>query len=137
MSFATIIAGLVIAFVSGWKLTLVILALSPLMVFGEFMQFLSLKGFGVKTQKVMAKANQVAGEAIGNIRTVAAFTYEETTVLRFQKLLEPPQKLAFKKAQVSGFLIGLSEFLIFGAYTLGTFFLFVLFVFQVSGMEEF
>ena len=41
---ATIVAGLVIAFFYGWKLTLVILAMSPTVAFANAMQFLGAKG---------------------------------------------------------------------------------------------
>jgi ATP-binding cassette subfamily B (MDR/TAP) protein 1 len=64
----TIIAGLVIAFDAGWKLTLVLLAMAPAMLFASVMEMLSFKGLGQKSKKATSQANQIATEAIGNIR---------------------------------------------------------------------
>jgi ATP-binding cassette subfamily B (MDR/TAP) protein 1 len=41
---ATVIAGLVIAFVNGWALTLIILALMPIMGIAGYMEFKQLQG---------------------------------------------------------------------------------------------
>jgi ABC-type bacteriocin/lantibiotic exporter with double-glycine peptidase domain len=67
-------AGVIISFVYGWELTLVVLACSPLLVLSGAAKAVVMKGFK-KTQEDTAAANQVATEAISNIRTVASFTY--------------------------------------------------------------
>jgi ATP-binding cassette subfamily B (MDR/TAP) protein 5 len=75
--------GVVIAFIYGWELTLVVLACSPLLVLSGAARAAVLKGFK-KTQEDTAAANQVATEALSNIRTVASFTYGNT--FRFHRV---------------------------------------------------
>lgn len=59
MNTVTIISGLIIAFFYGWKLTLVILAVSPLLIFANMMDMASVKGYSRKNAKALANANQV------------------------------------------------------------------------------
>jgi len=54
----TIITGLTIAFIYDWRLTLVVLATSPLVAFANSMEMIFMKGFSSKTQKAVAEANQ-------------------------------------------------------------------------------
>jgi ATP-binding cassette subfamily B (MDR/TAP) protein 1 len=115
-NFTTIIAGLVIAFLYQWKLTLVVLALSPLIMFANFMQMYSAKGFQVKREKATTHANQVAGDSIGAIRTVAAFTNEEQILQKYKMRLQGPTRLGVKASQTTGALMGVGQLFMFGSY---------------------
>lgn len=76
----SLIAGLTIAFIYGWKLSLVVLATSPLIGFANFMHMYTMKGFTEKMRKANEKANAVATEAFANIRTVFSFTNEDKII---------------------------------------------------------
>jgi len=114
----TIICGLGIAFYYGWKLTLVVLACSPLIAFANAMHMTAMKGFTEKFRKANESANQIATEGFSNIRTVASFTREDFIIRTFVQKMEEPQKLAIKSSITRGFLTGLGQLFLFGSYTL-------------------
>jgi ATP-binding cassette subfamily B (MDR/TAP) protein 1 len=115
---ATIVAGLVIAFVAGWKLSLVILACMPLVVISSSFQMKFMKGFSADSQSAYEKAGTVSTEAVGGIRTVASFTNEEKLLKMYSDKLEEPARLGVKKAHVSGIGFGASQFCMFAVNTL-------------------
>ena len=92
----TIATGLGIAFSAGWKLTLVVLAMAPLVAFANAMEFIAFKGSGDTWQKAAENANQVASEAITNIRTVISFVGEDRIFTLYQKRLEEPMGKAIR-----------------------------------------
>ena len=53
---AALIAGLVIAFDAGWKLTLVVLACSPLMGFANAMHMQAMKGFSNQISSIISRS---------------------------------------------------------------------------------
>lgn len=60
----------------------------------------------------------VAGEAVGNIRTVAAFCAEDKVLDLFMRELEVPKKQSVMRGQLSGFGYGLSQFCMYSSYGL-------------------
>ncbi|KAG6547928.1 hypothetical protein Mapa_010748 [Marchantia paleacea] len=75
-------------------------------------------GFGGDLPKAYARAGMVVGEAVGNIRTVAAFCAEEKVLELFERELLVPRKKTFVKAQVSGLGYGISQFFMYSSYAL-------------------
>ncbi|KAG8051977.1 hypothetical protein GUJ93_ZPchr0001g31545 [Zizania palustris] len=73
----TLIAGLVIAFVSNWELSLIILALIPLIGLNGWIQMKFIQGFSADAKMMYEEASQVANDAVSSIRTVASFSAEE------------------------------------------------------------
>jgi len=66
-------------------------------------------------------------ESMVNIRTVSSFGYENIVAKQYDKKLETPYDLAIQKGNVSGFLMGFSQlvmFIVFGLiFYLGTLFI--------------
>lgn len=80
--FTTFVCGFLMGFVRGWKLTLVIISVSPLIGLGAgFMALFVAKLTGWELQ-AYAKAGAVADEVLSSIRTVAAFGGEKKEVER-------------------------------------------------------
>ncbi|XP_024534012.1 ABC transporter B family member 10 isoform X3 [Selaginella moellendorffii] len=115
---ALIVTGFVMAFVLQWKLTLVIIALFPLMIGAHITEHLFLKGFGVNLSKAYHRATMVAGEAVGNIRTVAAFCAEKRVMDLFNRELQGPKSNAFTRGQITGIGYGVSQCCLFSSYGL-------------------
>ena len=69
-----------------------------------------IKGFGGDLNKAYMKANMVAGEAVSNIRTVAAFSAEERVMKLFDREIQKLQKKSFIRGQIAGFGFGFSQF---------------------------
>lgn len=68
--------------------------------------------------KAYLKANMLAGEAVSNIRTVAAFCAEEKVLDLYSKELVEPSQSSFRRGQTAGIFYGISQFFIFSSYGL-------------------
>ncbi|KAL5149236.1 ABC transporter B family member 11 [Glycine soja] len=114
--FATAITALVIAFDANWKLSLIILVLVPLLLLNGHLQIKSMQGFSTNVKKLYEEASQVASDAVGNIRTVAAFCAEEKVMELYQKKCLGPIQTGIRQGLVSGTGFGLSLFFLFSVY---------------------
>ncbi|XP_057835072.2 ABC transporter B family member 19 [Cryptomeria japonica] len=114
----SLLTSFIVAFIVEWRMALLILATFPLLVFANFVQQLSLKGFAGDTAKAHARASMVAGEAVSNIRTVAAFNAEEKILNLFGKELKLPQTQSLKRGQLAGILFGISQLTLYGSQAL-------------------
>lgn len=77
-----------------------------------------MQGYGGNLSKAYLGANMLAGEAVGNIRTVAAFCAEQKVLDLYDRELLEPSKRAFKRGQIAGIFYGVSQFFIFSSYAL-------------------
>lgn len=68
--------------------------------------------------KAYLKANMLAGEAVSNIRTVAAFCSEEKIIDLYARELVDPSRRSFTRGQIAGIFYGVSQFFIFSSYGL-------------------
>jgi ABC-type multidrug transport system fused ATPase/permease subunit len=114
----TMVCGLVIAFVNGWELTLIILAVIPFMGLAGAMQLRALTGFNSKTKEAYDEACVIANEGIDQIRTVATLTKEETFLQTYKTNTQEPHAFAVKGALVSSVGFGFAQGIIFFAYAL-------------------
>lgn len=89
-----------------------------LIVFG-FVQKMFMTGFSGDLEAAHVKATQLAGEAIANVRTVAAFNSEAKIVGLFTSNLEAPLQRCFWKGQISGSGYGIAQFALYASYALG------------------
>ncbi|CAG8499839.1 12693_t:CDS:10, partial [Cetraspora pellucida] len=103
---ATFFGGFVIGFIKGWKLTLVLCAVFPLMATaGGFMAKALSKGTS-EGQDAYAAAGGVAEQVLSGIRTVVAFGGQKLEVERYTAQLERAYIMGRKKALVSGLVVG-------------------------------
>uniref|UniRef100_A0A3P9IEA7 Bile salt export pump n=1 Tax=Oryzias latipes TaxID=8090 RepID=A0A3P9IEA7_ORYLA len=114
--FTTFVCGFCIGFVKGWKLTLVIVAASPLIGIGAGLMFVA-KLTGMELQ-AYAKAGAVADEVLSSIRTVAAFGGEIKEVERYDRNLVSAQRWGIRKGLIMGFFTGYMWLIIFLCYAL-------------------
>ncbi|XP_019512150.1 PREDICTED: bile salt export pump [Hipposideros armiger] len=114
----TSLGGFLLGFYQGWKLTLVIISVSPLIGIGAAIIGLSVSKFTDHELKAYAKAGSVADEVISSIRTVAAFGGEKREVERYEKNLVFAQRWGIRKGIVMGFFTGFMWCLIFLCYAL-------------------
>eukprot|EP01115_Flamella_aegyptia_P000877 TRINITY_DN1130_c0_g1_i3.p1 TRINITY_DN1130_c0_g1~~TRINITY_DN1130_c0_g1_i3.p1 ORF type:complete len:523 (+),score=224.36 TRINITY_DN1130_c0_g1_i3:102-1670(+) len=115
---STGIAGFILGFVKSWKLSLVMLAVTPLLAAcGGFMVKM-MASLTEKGQTAYAKAGAFAAEVIAGIRTIASFASEPVAAERYRVSLVEAKKLGIKGAMVGGTGIGLTMFIFFGVYGL-------------------
>ncbi|KAJ2964662.1 hypothetical protein NQZ79_g546 [Umbelopsis isabellina] len=97
----TAITGLTIAFVYGWILTFIILLMAPFILGAASYESRIHRGFESSTKKAYEQSGEVAGEAIKEIRTVAALNKQDHFENKFEKATEHPHKLAVRKAYLA------------------------------------
>ncbi|XP_069504489.1 ATP-dependent translocase ABCB1 isoform X2 [Ambystoma mexicanum] len=117
-SFATFLTGFIIGFIKGWKLTLVILAISPVMGLSAAVWSKVLSSFTNKELTAYAKAGAVAEEVLSAIRTVIAFGGQKKETIRYEKNLEDAKKIGIKKAMTANISMGFAFLLIYASYAL-------------------
>ncbi|KAK4488639.1 hypothetical protein RD792_004408 [Penstemon davidsonii] len=110
------IVGLAIAFEASWQLSLIVLAMIPLILFNGYVKAKSLKGFSKDAKVKYEEASQVANDAVGNIRTVASFCTQERIIETYTKKCEVPTKNETKQGLISGIGFGSSICLLYLVY---------------------
>ncbi|KAK7834842.1 hypothetical protein U0070_022813, partial [Myodes glareolus] len=115
---ATFFGGFIIGFTRGWKLTLVILAISPVLGLSAGIWAKILSSFTDKELQAYAKAGAVAEEVLAAIRTVIAFGGQKKELARYNNNLEEAKKLGIKKAITANISIGAAFLLIYASYAL-------------------
>ncbi|XP_061918777.1 phosphatidylcholine translocator ABCB4-like isoform X3 [Entelurus aequoreus] len=95
-SISTFIFSFVVGLSKGWKLTLVILAICPLLGLTAALFSGMVTSFTSKEQAAYAKAGSVAQEVLSSIRTVFAFNGQQKEIDRYQKHLEYANKMGLK-----------------------------------------
>ncbi|KVH95222.1 AAA+ ATPase domain-containing protein [Cynara cardunculus var. scolymus] len=126
----------IIAFILNWRLTLIVMAMYPLIISGHISEKMFMKGYGGDLSKAYLKANMLAGEAVSNIRTVAAFCSENKVLDLYSRELVGPSKQSFNRGQVAGLFYGVSQFFIFSSYGLALWYGSVLMERGLSGFKS-
>ena len=114
-----LLGGIIVAFIYGWKLTLVLLSLSPLMVFAGFLQFYFFTKSATQSSKAQSKAGITAQEVISGIKTVTSFNQQDREVAKYDRDLVSIRSSGRRSAHMGGCGFGFSMFSIFGVYALG------------------
>jgi ATP-binding cassette subfamily B (MDR/TAP) protein 1 len=115
---SNIITGFVIAFVRGWNMALIMLAIFPALGGAGIAQFAFLMGFGSASKTAIERAGQVATESVSNIRTLASFNGEHALLKRFSAALDDGLRVGMRSAQVAGIGYGSANFILFASYAL-------------------
>ncbi|XP_060201474.1 ABC transporter B family member 1 [Lycium barbarum] len=116
---ALMVVACTAGFVLQWRLALVLIAVFPVVVAATVLQKMFMKGFSGDLEAAHAKATQLAGEAVANVRTVAAFNSETKIVNLFDSSLQIPLRRCFWKGQIAGSGYGIAQFLLYASYALG------------------
>ncbi|XP_071330134.1 bile salt export pump isoform X2 [Trachinotus anak] len=115
---STFVFGFMVGFIGGWKLTLVVIAATPLIGIAAGLMALAVARLTGRGLRAYAKAGAVADEVLSSIRTVAAFGAEEKEVERYDKNLVEAQNWGVKKGAIIGMFQGYLWCIIFLFYAL-------------------
>ncbi|KAL8157858.1 hypothetical protein AgCh_002540 [Apium graveolens] len=113
---ATAIAGLVISFQASWQLSIVVLAMLPLVGLNAYFQITSFVGFHANSKKLYEDASQFANDAVGSIRTVSSFCAEDKILQLYKKKSEGPLRAGIRQGFITGAGIGISTLFLYLVY---------------------
>ncbi|KAK6124697.1 hypothetical protein DH2020_041552 [Rehmannia glutinosa] len=113
--------GLGIAFFLQWRLTLLAAAVTPLTLGASYLNLIINIGPRLDNTSY-ARASTIAAGAVSSIRTVATFGTQENIVQSFDQALNEPRRTSVKRSQVLGSVLGFSQGVMYGAYTLTLYF---------------
>ncbi|KAF9930602.1 Multidrug resistance protein 1 [Linnemannia zychae] len=115
----TVVLGLAYSFSESWRLSLVILALIPLMAASQYFAIAALTGFSNKTKKAYEQSGRVANEAITNIRTVVTLAKESNFEDKYYNVTKEPHSYALRRAYIGSLGYALSQGIMFWTYAVG------------------
>ncbi|KAL3685412.1 hypothetical protein R1sor_003434 [Riccia sorocarpa] len=104
----TFIGGYVVGFYMVWKIALILVAFSPLLVVPGILYGRTLTTLARKMQATYLQAGSIAEQAISSIRTVYSFVGEERTKARYSKSLDRTVEIGKKMGLAKGLAIGLN-----------------------------
>ncbi|XP_059251683.1 ATP-binding cassette sub-family B member 5 [Mustela nigripes] len=116
---STFSIGLAVGLVKGWKLTLVILSTSPLIIASATIFSRIIISLTTKELNAYSKAGAVAEEVLSSIRTVVAFGAQEKEIERYTQNLKCAKDIGIRKAIASKLSLGAVYFFMNGTYGLG------------------
>ncbi len=102
----TFIAGLIVGFVTSWRLTLVIFACTPMLIFIVALLKNSTSRYEKEATDSYARAGDAATEALSLIRSVAAFGGERAEVARYEGHLAAAEAAGARKGWIMGGAVG-------------------------------
>lgn len=110
---ATFIAAFIIAFVSQWKLTLILICIVPALLIISSGAGAIDAGIETKILKTYAQAGSFAESVLGNIKATHAFSLGPRMVDRYTTYLDHAQTLGHKKNALYGVMFAGEYFVIF------------------------
>ncbi|PIA37906.1 hypothetical protein AQUCO_02900039v1 [Aquilegia coerulea] len=115
---ASIILAVAIALEANWQLSLLVLALLPVLGLNGWAYMNFTKGFSSDAKIMYEEASLVANDAVRNIRTVASFCSEDKVITLYKNKCEGPRNAGIKLGVGTGIIMGLSYFLVYSSYAL-------------------
>ena len=108
--FSQCIIGIIFAFISSWKLTLVMISIAPIPVFLSNYLVLSLRNGIVLSRRTWKKAGGIMEEMLYNIKTVTSFGNFDYELNRYYTKIDEVWKIDLKNAIKFGFAHGFINF---------------------------
>ncbi|KAJ6830310.1 ABC transporter B family member 19-like [Iris pallida] len=103
---STFLAGLVVGFISAWRLALLSVAVIPGIAFAGGLYAYTLTGLTSKSRESYANAGIVAEQAIAQVRTVYSFVGESKALNAYSEAIQNTLKLGYKAGMAKGLGIG-------------------------------
>lgn len=119
MNLSQVVAGIIIAFIYSWKLTLVLLAISPLIAIAGVVQSKLMAMSAVTQSQSYARATAHAVEVVSGIRVVASFVWENEAQQIFNDRLSEAFTSQKREIHLTAVGLGFSLFCVFSVYSLG------------------
>ncbi|KAJ1967670.1 hypothetical protein H4R34_006366, partial [Dimargaris verticillata] len=115
----TFTTGFILAFIKGWQLAIVLLAVLPLLALAGTLVTMLIATKSTGGQSSYGAAGAVAEEVISGIRTVMAFGGQECEIRRYDSKISEALRQGIRKAIIGGIGTGVVMSLLFFVYALG------------------
>ncbi|XP_051141012.1 ABC transporter B family member 19-like [Andrographis paniculata] len=103
---STFLAGLVVGFVSAWKLALLSVAVIPGIAFAGGLYAYTLTGLTSKSRESYANAGIIAEQSIAQVRTVYSYVGEAKALGAYSDMIQNTLKLGYKAGMAKGLGLG-------------------------------
>lgn len=110
-----VLGAIAILLWTSWKLTLIMLAVVPLVAAGAGFYGRKLRQVSKDVQDALAVSSEVAEETLSGVRTVRAFAREESEVSRYRDAVDESFRLARYRAKLGAIFTGGISFAGYGA----------------------
>ncbi|CAG8028388.1 unnamed protein product [Penicillium olsonii] len=110
---STIVAGVVLSLIIGWKLALVCTATIPVVVACGWLRLQVLSTLDSKVRQSGLEAASYAGELVRTVRTVASLGIEEQALVRYQGILESQGAKSLRSILVASALYAASASIVY------------------------
>ena len=129
---ATFLSGFTIAFVRGWRLTLVLLGAVPLIILFVAFMNIATGRFQTRILAYYSAAGTIAEEAFAAVRTVMSFNAQRKMSLRYGANLVNARKEGIKKSVASGIGLGGMFFVVYLMYALAFYYGYLLLTWRLT-----
>jgi len=117
-SVVTFISCFILAYKSGWKLSLAMSVIIPIILILVVGMATILRKYIKKTQDAYAELGGIAQEAFSQIRTIVSFGTEQKEIDRYVKKLGPTKKYGIINGNTFGFVLGLVFGILYASYAI-------------------
>lgn len=100
-----------LALVVTWKLSIVMIAMQPLIIGCFYSRIVLMKSMSKKAEKAQQEGSQLASEAVVNHRTITAFSSQKRMLRLFGSAMDAPRKESVRQSWFSGFGLFSSQFI--------------------------
>lgn len=115
-SSVTVIGALIIGFVYGWKLSLVLAIMVPLIILSGYYEMQMRFGSQKNDSELLEEAGKVASQAVEHIRTVQSLNRQEQFHFMYCEYLREPYLTNLRHTHSYGFVFAFSQSLLFFMY---------------------
>ncbi|CAF1454735.1 unnamed protein product [Adineta ricciae] len=116
---ATFLAGFIIGLIKNWKLSLVLLSFSPILITCLLVLSKMMSKMITTEISAYAKAGTIAQEVLSSIRMVFAYNGMDHEYHRYTQNLHSARKTGIRKGIVFGIMMGFIRLVIFVIYAVG------------------
>ncbi|KAL0139468.1 P-loop containing nucleoside triphosphate hydrolase protein [Mucor lusitanicus] len=118
MCFAQFIAGCSVAFSKGWRLSIVMIAVTPAIACTGGVMGILVTKYTVETQDAYADAGSISEQVFAGIRTVYSFSLQNRFAKRYEEKLDKAMRAGIKRGIILGTGLGIFMFCLFAMYGL-------------------
>lgn len=112
---AQVLGAIGFLFYTSWQLTLIMLAVVPPVALGAVAYGRRVRALAREAQDALARANEIADETLGGMRTVRAFAAERAEEQRYATAVWDAFKVMWRRILMSAAFMSISSFAAFAA----------------------